>query len=274
MTTIIYLVIFSQILTISVIYANKWYKRKTFLLTEYPPVDYPNLYAQSSVVEFNRIKIRKLIDRSIAVLSLSIVLFFYLTKTDLETVASSILVIAAIQLLPWILSNYWNKENNLLMAQVFPSTKRKSSFTNRKITDFVAPSTLVLAIFTYGVTLVFALYIFFEQLWFDNSSNALLLLLLNTLIVSYLAWLLFNSLYGKKSDNFISSNDRLKLIAERCKALTYFLIMYSVFITGICLIKTFDLNQIYVSALTGVFIQLMFILSFTKSVDKNYNVYR
>jgi hypothetical protein len=274
MTAIIYLAVISQILTISIIFASKWYKRKSFLLKKYPPVDYPNLYVQSSAVEFNRIKIRKLIDRSIAVFSLSVVLVLYLTNTELEIVASSILVIASIQLLPWFLSSYWCKENNLLMAQNFPSTKRKSSFNNRKITDFVTPSKLVLAVLSYGVTLIFTFYIFFEKLWFDNSNKALLLLLLNTLMICYLAWLLFNSLYGKKSDNFISSNDRLKLISVKCKNLTSFLIMYSVFITGICLIKTFDLNQVYVSAMTGVFIQLMFVLNFSNSVKKNYEVYK
>jgi hypothetical protein len=274
MTAIIYLTVFSQILTISIIYANKWYKRKYFLLKKYPPIDYPNLYAQNSTIEFNRIKIRKLIDRSIAIISISLVLFFYFTKADIKIVASSILVIAAIQLLPWFLSTYWDKKNNLLMAKNFPSTKRKSSFNNRQITDFVTPSKLVLAILSYGVTLLFTLYIFFEKLWLDNSNKALLLLLLNTLMICYLAWLLFNSLYGKKSDNFIRSNDRLKLISVKCKNLTSILIMYSVFITGICLIRTFDLNQVYVSAMTGVFIQLMFVLSFTSSVKKNYEVYK
>jgi hypothetical protein len=274
LTAIIYLVVISQIISISIILANKWYNRKTFLLTKYSPVDFPNLYVQSSAVEFNRIKIRKLIDRTIAVLSLSVVLFFYLTKTDLEIVASSILVIAAIQLLPWFLSSYWCRENNLLMAQNFPSTKRKSSFINRRMTDFVTPSKLVLAILSYCVTLIFALYIFFEQLWFEDSNRALLLILLNTLMAGYLAWLLFNSLYGKKKDHFISNDDRLKLIAEKCKTLTSYLIMYSVFIAGICLIRTFDLNQIYVSAMIGIFIQLIFALSFSKDVNRNYEVYK
>jgi len=274
MTVIIYLAVISQILTISIIFANKWYKRRRFLLTQYPPVDYPNLYVQSSAIELKRIKIRKLIDRSIAILSLSIVLFFYLTKTELETVASAILIIAAIQLLPWFLSGYWNKENNLLMAENFPSSKRKTSFANRKITDFVSTEKLVLVLLSYGTTLIFTLYIFFEELWLNNSNRALLLLVLNTLMVSYLIWLLFNSLYGKKNDNFISSNDRLKLISDKCKTITSFIIVYSVFITSICLIKTFDLNQVYVSAITGFFIQLIFALIFSKSVNKNYAVYK
>jgi hypothetical protein len=274
MTAIIYLAVISQILTISIIFANKWYKRNSFLLTKYPPVDYPNLYVQTSDVEFSRIKIRKLIDRSIAAISLSVVLFFYLTNTDLEIVASLVLVIASIQLLPWFLSTYWSKENKLLMAKNFPSTKRKSSFINRKITDFVTPSKLVLAILSYGVTFIFALYIFFEELWFENSNKALLLILLNTLMTGYLVWLLFNSLYGKKKDHFISSDDRLILIAEKCKTLTSFLIMYSVFITGIYLMKTYDLNQVYISAMTGVFIQLIFAVSFTQSLNENYDVYK
>ncbi len=149
MSAIIYLAVISQILTISVIFANKWYRRKRFLLTKYPPVDYPNLYVHPSAVEFKRLKIRKIIDRTITFLSLSVVLFFYLTKTDLEIVASSILVIAAIQLTPWFLSSYWYKENNSLMAKNFPSTKRKSSFTQRKITDFVTPNKLALTVLSY-----------------------------------------------------------------------------------------------------------------------------
>jgi len=273
-SAIVYLAVISQILTISVIFANKWYRRKHFLLTKYPPVDYPNLYVQSSSVEFNRLKIRKLIDRTITFLSLSLVLFFYLTKTDLEIVASSILVIAAIQLTPWFLSSYWCKENNSLMAKNFPSTKRKSSFTQRKITDFVTPSKLALAVLSYGLTLVFTIYIYVEQLWLENSSKALLLILLNTIMASYLVWLLFNSLYGKKKDNFINSDDRLKLIADKCQTLTSYLIMYSVFIMGTCLFRTFDLSQLYVSAMTGIFIQVIFALNFTKSANINYDVYK
>ncbi len=274
MTAIIYLALISQILVISIVFANKWYKRKGMLLTKYPPSDYPNLYVQTSAVELSRIKVRKLIDRSITFISLSVVLCFYLTQADLEIVASSMLVIAAIQLLPWFLSSYWNKENNVLMAQNFPSTKRKSSFDNRKITDFISTTKLVFTLLSYGVTLIFALYIFIEQLWFEQSSKALLLLLLNTLMTFYLAWLIFSSLYGKKKDHFINSDDRLKVIADKCQTLTSYLIMYNIFIAGICLMKTFDLNQVYVSPMTSVFIQLIFVLSFTQNIDKNYDVYK
>jgi len=274
MTAVIYPALISQILVISIVLANKWYKKKSLLLTKYPPSDYPNLYVRTSAVEFNRIKIRKLIDRSIAFISLSVVLYFYLTKTNLEIVASSMLVIAAIQLLPWFLSSYWNKENSALMAQNFPSTKRKSSFNNRKITDFVSPVKLASTLLSYGVTLFFSLYIYIEQLWFEQSSKALLLILLNTLMSFYLVWLIFNSLYGQKKDHFITSDNRLNLIADKCKTLTSYLIMYNIFIAGIFLMRTFDLNQVYVSAITSVFIQLIFVLSFTRSIDKNYDVYK
>lgn len=274
MTAIIYLAVISQIITISILFANKWYQSKVFLLTKYPPKDYPNLYVQSSSTELKRIKLRKLMDRSIAFISLSVVAFFYLTKTNLEIVSSSILVIAAIQLLPWFLSSYWLKENNLLMAKNFPSTKRKSSLNHRKLIDFISPLKLIVSILSYALALFFALTIFVEQLWLEHSSKALLLLLINTTMVIYLAWLLFISLYGKKKDHFISSEDRLKVIAEKCKTLSSFLIMYSTFIITICLIKTFNLDQIYVPAMAGLFMQLLFVLSFTKSTDKNYNVYK
>ncbi len=274
MTAIIYLVVISQIFTISIFFANKWHQRKNFLLAKYPPKDYPNLYVQSLTTELNRIKLRKLMDRIIAFISLSIVTLFYLTETNLEIVSNSILVIATIQLLPWFLSIYWLKKNSLLMAKKFPSTKRKSSFNNRKLTDFVSPFKLIASILCYALALFFALTIFIEQLWLEQSYKALLLLLINTAMVIYLAWLIFISLYGKKKDHFISSEDRIKLIAEKCKTLSSFLIMYSTFIIGICLIKTFNLDQIYVPALVGLFIQLLFALSFTKSTDKNYDVYK
>jgi len=274
MTAIIYLVVISQIFTISIFFANKWHQRKNFLLAKYPPKDYPNLYVQSLTTELNRIKLRKLMDRIIAFISLSIVTLFYLTETNLEIVSNSILVIATIQLLPWFLSIYWLKKNSLLMAKKFPSTKRKSSFNNRKLTDFVSPFKLIASILCYALALFFALTIFIEQLWLEQSYKALLLLLINTAMVIYLAWLIFISLYGKKKDHFISSEDRIKLIAEKCKTLSSFLIMYSTFIIGICLIKTFNLDQIYVPALAGLFIQLLFALSFTKSTDKNYDVYK
>jgi len=274
MTAIIYLVVISQIFTISIFFANKWHQRKNFLLAKYPPKDYPNLYVQSLTTELNRIKLRKLMDRIIAFISLSIVTLFYLTETNLEIVSNSILVIATIQLLPWFLSIYWLKKNSFLMAKKFPSTKRKSSFNNRKLTDFVSPFKLIASILCYALALFFALTIFIEQLWLEQSYKALLLLLINTAMVIYLAWLIFISLYGKKKDHFISSEDRIKLIAEKCKTLSSFLIMYSTFIIGICLIKTFNLDQIYVPALVGLFIQLLFALSFTKSTDKNYDVYK
>jgi len=274
MTAIIYVAVISQIFTISIFFANKWHQRKVYLLSKYPPKDYPNLYVQSLTTELNRIKLRKLMDRIIAFISLSIITLFYLTETNLEIVSYSILVIATIQLLPWFLSIYWLKKNSLLMAKNFPSTKRKSSFNNRKLTDFVSPFKLIASILSYGLALFFALSIFIEQLWFEQSYKALLLLLINTAMVIYLAWLMFISLYGKKKDHFISSEDRIKFIAEKCKTLSSFLIMYSTFIIGIYLIKTFNLNQIYIPAMAGLFIQLLFALSFTKSTDKNYDVYK
>lgn len=274
MTAIIYLAVISQIFTISIFFANKWHQRKVFLLTKYPPKDYPNLYVQSLTTELNRIKLRRLMDRIIAFISLSVITLFYLTKTDLEIVSNSILVIGSIQLLPWFLTIYWLKENSRLMAKNFPSTKRKSSFNNRRMTDFVSPLKLTVSVLSYAFALLFALTIFVDQLWLEQSYKALLLLLINTAMVIYLVWLLFISLYGKKKDHFVSSEDRLKLIAEKCKILSSFLIMYSTFIIGICLIKTFKLDQIYVPAMAGLFIQLLFALSFTQSTDKNYDVYK
>jgi len=274
MTAIIYLAVISQIFTISIFFANKWHQRKVFLLTKYPPKDYPNLYVQSLTTELNRIKLRRLMDRIIAFISLSVITLFYLTKADLEIVSNSILVIGSIQLLPWFLTIYWLKENSLLMAKNFPSTKRKSSFNNRRMTDFVSPLKLTVSVLSYALALFFALTIFVDQLWLEQSYKALLLLLINTAMVIYLVWLLFISLYGKKKDHFVSSEDRLKLIAEKCKILSSFLIMYSTFIIGICLIKTFKLDQVYVPAMAGLFIQLLFALSFTQNTDKNYDVYK
>jgi len=274
MTVIVYIAVISQIFTISIIFANKWYKRKTFLLEEYSPENYPNLYVQSSATEHKRMKFRRIADRTIASLSFVLVLFFYLSQTALETVASSILIIAAVQLMPWGLSRYWSKENDLLMAKNFPSTKRKSSFQNRIITDFVSPPKLVTAVLSYVFTVMFAVYIFIEQVWGEQSSKALLLILINTLMVSYLAWLLFNSLYGKKKDNFISSDDRLNLIAGKCQEIAAYLTMYSAFIFGICLIKTFDLSQVYISVLAGIFLQLIFVFSLSKTTEINYEVYK
>jgi hypothetical protein len=274
MTAIIYMAVISQIFTISIFFANKWYQRKVYLLSKYPPKDYPNLYVQSLTTELNRIKFQKLMDRIIAFTSLSVVTLFYLTETNLEIVSNSILVIATIQLLPWFLGIYWLKKNSLLMAKNFPSTKRKSSFNNRKLIDFVSPLKLIVSILSYALALFFALSIFIEQLWLEQSYKALLLLLINTAMVIYLAWLMLISLYGKKKDHFISSEDRIKLIAKKCKTLSSFLIMYSTFIIGIYLIKTFNLNQIYIPAMAGLFIQLLFALSFTQSTDKNYDVYK
>ncbi|MBL4941820.1 MAG: hypothetical protein JKY81_09175 [Colwellia sp.] len=270
----VYISLICQIFTISIYLANKWHKNRARLLIKYPSDDYPNLYVVSAQVELSRIKFRQRFDGVIALFSGLVVAYFYLNNADIQLVSSTIIIIAAIQLVPWFLSSYWCQGNNKLMAENFPSTKRKSSFITRKITDFVKPSRLIIALISYSLSVGFCLYIFIEKLWQAQSSNVLLLILLSTAMVAYLVWLALNSLYGKKKDNFISSEDRIDIIAAKCRAAILFITLYSCFIIGICLIKTYDLNEVYVEVLTSLFIQLLLILSFSNNSEKNYQVYK
>lgn len=270
----VYLTLISQIVVISVLLANKWRKNKTNLLMSYPPADYPNLYVNNAEVEHKRLQLRKLFDYSIAALSLTIVAYVYVNKVDIAMVASAIKFIAIIQLMPWFLSAYWCKENNKRMAKNFPSTKRKSSFQSRRLTDFVAPLKLLLVIVCYLSILFFSVYIYVEQLWQQQSSTALMHLALTTLMMAYLAWVLFNSLYGKKKDNFISSDDRLTIIAKRCKNTTLFITLYCIFILGLYLVKTFSLSNVYIEVITSIFIQVLLLLGSDNNSGKDYQVYR
>lgn len=270
----VYLILISQIVVISVLLANKWRKNKLNLLMIYPPADYPNLYVNSAEVEHKRLQLRKLFDYSIAALSLTIVTYVYVNNVDIAMLASALKFIAAIQLMPWFLSAYWCKENNKRMAENFPSAKRKSSFQSRRLTDFVAPLKLLLVIACYLLILFFSVYIYVEQLWQQQSNTALMHLALTTLMMAYLAWVLFNSLYGKKKDNFISSDDRVNIIAKKCKNTTLFITLYCVFILGLYLIKTFSLSNVYIEIMTSIFIQVLLLLGSDNRSDKDYQVYR
>jgi len=271
---IIYLTLIIQVILISIFLSNKWSKNKIESLSKYPPEQYPNLYVQTASVELSRVRLRKNFDRFIVAFCLISIGYLFFTDAPIEQVSLAVKYILALQLIPWFISSYWSKENSKLMAKNFPSTKRKSSFEERKITLFVSHFKFALTMISYLSTLCLTAYILINTLWLENSHKALYLLGLNTLMVGFLLWLLFISLYGKKKDNFIENDDRINLIANKCQVLTTFIMLYSIFIFAISFFKTFEVNTLYIDVMTSVFVQIVLFISVYNHSEKNHEVYK
>ena len=196
----------------------------------------------------------------------------------LNKLSNLIIILAAVQLLPWFLVGYWEKQRSDLMANTVIIAKRKSSLVARKITDFVTPIKLSSALISFLIPWCLAGFIYQTSSWEILNNKVLLLNLMNTCIAGYLVWLMFNHLYGKKKDHFIASEDRTLQIKKQCRILSTCLILYSGFISSILLMSLFTLSPLYVTVLTSLCIQIIFWLNVrTRRADdlaKDYNVYK
>lgn len=263
-----------QILTLSYFLSAKWCGHRLELLNSFPQKSYPNLYVVSESEERRRIQLRRYLDWVVlcaGFIGLLIVWYFQPTQ---EVLVRAMLGYSLVQILPSVLSSWWCKANGKLMSFKSPSAIRQVSLSARKMSDFVPFYKIGLAAALFLAMVVISLIAAFMEGLGDDAINAVYFLLLGSATGGYLWWRVNNLLYGKKTDHFISPQDRHRLLSIRVKQLVMIMSYYSLF--SICMlgIGILQMSLVYLFAFTSVVLQVTMFLSLPAKVDIDREVYR
>ena len=278
-TVIIYSVFFTQIMIISFYLPTKFRRFRRQLFEEHPQSEFPKLYYQPFKIELRRQKIRKILDLSIGFAALTALFFTLSNSYSNQQVTEVMFFTAIVEILPFILSQYWGRKNSQLMKKMPQPQKRITFLVARKLIHYVEPMTIALATIMYITAMLLGGYVYWNSIGFDNlfsfeSSGLISLLLFNTFVAIYVSILLSKALYEKREDQNLSNEDRLLFMRKKINQLIQSIILYSLFTIGAIMIKMYGLERNTVYVLASVCLQVIMLIKVNPTKERDFSVYR
>lgn len=175
--TLFYIMLLSQIFLISYYYPRKLQQRLTNMLTNFPPSDYPKLYpkpydyyaengARKSLRAFRYLNV------FIVLVGLAILTAAFRSGYSLDPLGGDelfVMMFAMLQAVPHMLAELSTAKYNKRMKEMNVSTTRKANLSRRRLSDFVSPIYVILAIVSYLSWLTFYFYNKgFDMPWSDE----------------------------------------------------------------------------------------------------------
>ena len=183
----------------------------------------------------------------------------------------------AIQLIPFMLLEYSGFSYLKLMRKADSGNLRSADLVPRKITHFISPIYLTIAVLLIFVCLAFFTTVNGFELSFANDTFIILLALI--LSNGLYAIIIYKRMYGKKLDPHQSSEDRMRYIGVTIRSLVFLSIGASIFLVVIEAVdqyESFFLPAIVMSLyLQFVIVAGLGIVLRVMDLDKlNFEVYR
>lgn len=263
-----------QLVSLSLVLSAKWARQRAALLKAFPEREYPNLYVVPESVESRRIVVRRLLDAVVFTLGLAVLVVALFTQLTSRHWILGYLMFSFMQILPSFLSSFWCRADAKHMSTRYPSAVRKVSLTARKMTDFVSVQKLILAWAMFIAMLVCTIGAALSGALGESAQKGWYLAALGAATGGYLWWRVNSLVYGKKSDNFMTPEDRQRLIYQRINQLVTIVSCYSLFSIGILSIALFGMSQVHLIVVTSVVLQITMFMSFHKTPNINRDVYK
>jgi hypothetical protein len=191
-----------QVMTLSILAPAALANRIRTFLARYPAEQYPQLYLEGSPIVMPGIRAYRALNWLAAAAGLVLLgwLYTYMRRPDwddgpVEALASVYLMV---QLIPLVLLAFAAAKTNQQLRDAFPEEKRRATLRPRGLFDFVSPFAVFLAVFGYFLFVAFATYI--EQDPFPGFAGALVNIAGVTAIYSAMGFVIYMTLYGRKSN--------------------------------------------------------------------------
>lgn len=278
-----YVAFLGQMFLTSYYYSNKILERIDFVLTTYPPEQYPLLYPKSvNYYRFGRTGFR-IATRIILALGF-VILFSIIFLVDHSSFAddgyiSEIwpMVYGVIQFLPLMALEISEFKQMKLMREQNSETKRKAGLKRRGLFDMVPPVIFTLAIgFIVGaIALDYYVHDFPQGFGSDTSERTLVLSITNLFLAGLGAFML----YGKKLNPHQSADDRSSTISSNLKVFCYCSMALSVFFVTQAVGDVIDLAFLD-ATLMSLYFQLVVFISIGQNLkslpieDIDFEVYK
>ncbi len=249
-----YPIFLSQILLISYYYPKKILSRMKFVLEKYPPEQYQKLYVKQRGFYKYVVRIFKISNHVILAIGIvGIIGLGYLDLSHEGSIAELIPVIYfMVQILPVFLMEVFGFAYFKMMRKADTRTTRKAELMPRRLTDFVSPIAVGLAIFMYFACLLFFYYL--ENFEYDLRNDTFIIFLTLSLSNLLFCIIIYWNIYGKKLDPYQAGKDRIRQIEITVKSLVYMSILASIFLILTKSINVFELDYLE-TALMSVYLQ-------------------
>jgi hypothetical protein len=251
-----YPIFLSQILLISYYYPKKIISRMKFVLEKYPPEQYPKLYVKPIGFYKNVVRIFKISNQVILAIGIvGIIGLGYLDMSHEGSIAEVIPIIYfMIQILPVFLMEVFGFAYFKMMRKADTRTTRKAELMPRRLTDFVSPIAVGLAIFMYFACLLF--FYLLEGFQYDLRNDTFIIFLTLSLSNLFFCVIIYWNIYGKKLDPYQAGKDRIRQIEITVKSLVYMSILASAFLILTKSINVYNLDYLE-TALMSVYLQIV-----------------
>jgi hypothetical protein len=223
----------AQIVALSVLCPTRLIRAARAQMTSYPAERFPQLYPRGSSGFDRTLTLYRALNTGVAVLGFLLLgwLFSYMRRPDWDDgpVEFLVTVYFVAQALPLCLAAWTAVEFNKALKSALPDEKRKAILQRRGLFDFVSPSIVFLALLSYFLFVAFVIYI--ERDPFPGFAGYLINIGVVTLLYAVMAFCVYATLYGKKSNPLETHADRMRTIGLIVKVCVYSCIGCVVFLS-------------------------------------------
>jgi hypothetical protein len=213
----------AQVLALSVLCPARLIRSTRARMTSYPAERFPQLYPHGSSVIDRTLTVYRALNTGVAALGLLLLgwLFSYMRRPDWDDgpVEALVSVYFGVQVLPLCLAGWTAARFNKVLRRSLAEEKRKASLQRRGLFDFISPPIVFLAALSYFLFVAFVIYI--QRDPFPGFAGSLVNIGCITLLYALMAFCVYVTLYGKKSNPLETHADRMRTIGLAVKGCVY-----------------------------------------------------
>lgn len=244
-----------QVFSISFYISRVWLQSRERLLHNYPDTTFPNLYPQTRSTELTRLTVRRWLDSTAGAVGSVLLVFLHINQATPDVIGQWMICMALIQLQPMLLSAYWCNQNAQRQSRRFPDKIRAARLSRNRLTEHVSFSKIIISVILFVGALTFGFYQHASAT--ENSSKFMALMSLSVAVALYVGFRLCVLLYGKKTDNFISSEEREIKLANKLNRMILWWGVYNGFLVIIQGVNYYSLSEQYVVILASLLAQVI-----------------
>lgn len=234
-----------QVLVLSVVAPARLVRRIRSFTQRYPADQFPQLYAAGSSIVPSGLSMYRALNWLAAVAGVVLLgwLYTYMRRPDWDDGPIEALVGAylMVQFVPLLLLGLAGAQTNRRLREAFPENRRTATLRPRRLFDFVSPIAVFLAAFAYVLFVAYALYI--DRNPFPGFAGALVNIAMMTALYALMAFVIYRTLFGKKSNPLQTQSGRTIFIGTVVKACVYVCLGSVVFLSANFTLVLFDLQN-------------------------------
>ncbi|WP_417460400.1 hypothetical protein [Kordiimonas sp.] len=230
---VFYTVFLSQIYLISIHYPRKLAARINYVLTNFPPAEYPKLYPSGqNTPEVTRFKlgIYKVYNTCVALIGAGVLVAMLANGYRPSPKGGDeifVMIYFMMQVIPLIVMSVSEMRQYKHMRATYSANTRKADLSPRRLFDYIAPGYVVSAVILYFLWLAF--FLIGNDFGAGNPGQVIAASCLITgMNIAYMAIITF-FIRGKRLDPYKGSADRNKQIEATVKGLVLSSIGVSIF---------------------------------------------